>query len=464
MQMAQLDAHMWHLWPLLLGNLLEWYDFCIFGYLTPQISVNFFHGSLTGAWFGFAVAFLARPFGGLVVGWFADRFGRRISVTVTLIGMLVATVAQGILPTSRCCGEAAGTLGLVLLVLFRVIQGFCVGGELVSLVTYLSESASPGRKALATATYPATGAAAFVLASGVAALFERGLSHDQMLSWGWRVPFLLALFPAALGLWGRFHLSESPEFQDLQRRASQGVDSSIGDAQPTLKKDLACSCLSLLDGSGSCFLRTLLIWGGTAAWNGCFFFVVWCTGYLVHRGLAPDMALLTGCLTQLVVVLAVLSCALIGDARFNSDPFCFMLLGAALIAVLGFPMFEQLSRHPQDTSTVLLCLPLGLGIPVGVAVSHLHLFWTNLFPTKFRGTGGGISFNLGMSYIGGTAPLIAQRLLQASPRGPGIYISGLGLVSVVALLSGKLIVACDSDLQIARESDSSEETSVTDGP
>ena len=125
-------------WSLLLGNILEWYEFAIFAFLEPYLQSNFFHGSAITTWLGFASTFLARPFGGLVLGILGDLFGRKVSTFLSILGMLIGTVGQGMVPTYRS-GQICGTIGVVLLVVFRILQGICTGGEIAAVSTYITE-------------------------------------------------------------------------------------------------------------------------------------------------------------------------------------------------------------------------------------------------------------------------------------------------------------------------------------
>lgn len=125
-------------WSLLLGNILEWYEFAIFAFLEPYLQSNFFHGSAITTWLGFASTFLARPFGGLVLGILGDLFGRKVSTFLSILGMLIGTVGQGMVPTYQS-GQICGTIGVVLLVVFRILQGICTGGEIAAVSTYITE-------------------------------------------------------------------------------------------------------------------------------------------------------------------------------------------------------------------------------------------------------------------------------------------------------------------------------------
>jgi len=199
-------------WPVLLGNVLEWYEFAIFAYLSKTMATNFFAGSQLATWAGFSVTFMARPIGGSFLAWVADTCGRRGALLISMLGMLIATVGQGLLPSRLCCGEVAGHFGMVLLLLCRFMQGACAGGEICSIATYCTERAPQSALGFCSSLVCITGSIAFLLASAVTGLCEHNFGPEAMEQWGWRVPFLLSLPPGLVAMWGRRSLVETEEF------------------------------------------------------------------------------------------------------------------------------------------------------------------------------------------------------------------------------------------------------------
>eukprot|EP00439_Symbiodinium_sp_Y106_P045372 s189_g5.t1 len=173
-------------WPLLLGNVLEWYEFCLFSFLEPYFEKNFFRGSAVeawpfereaAAWLGFAITFLGRPFGGLVLGLLGDLFGRKVSTFLSIFGMLLGTVGQGLVPSFKN-GEALGYLGIILLVLLRVVQGISTGGEIAAVPTYLTEVGAKKSLACCIVLIPATSHVGHFLALLVSFAFEESLGEE----------------------------------------------------------------------------------------------------------------------------------------------------------------------------------------------------------------------------------------------------------------------------------------------
>eukprot|EP01134_Creolimax_fragrantissima_P003627 CFRG3627T1 len=203
-------------WFIFVGNILEWYEFSVFGYLVNEIEHNFFKDSGSMAtWSAYAVTFLARPVGALMLGWVADHCGRRTALLISLLGMIISTVGQGCLPTYYCCGEGAGLAGLVLLIIMRVVQGICTGGEIGGVSTYLAEHEDKDVLGMLSATVGMGGAIGFMLSSLVIMILHLALTTDEMLLWGWRIPFLIALIPGVIAMFGRNNLVETDEFLDM---------------------------------------------------------------------------------------------------------------------------------------------------------------------------------------------------------------------------------------------------------
>lgn len=150
-------------WPLLLGNVLEWYEFAIFGFVKPFISENFFQGSSQATWLVFATTFAARPFGGLLLGMLGDLCGRKVSTFASIFGMLIGTVGQGLLPSYRS-GDVAGATGVALLTGLRILQGLSTGGETCGVSTYIVEVGPKSSLGLSSILISITGNLGFLLA------------------------------------------------------------------------------------------------------------------------------------------------------------------------------------------------------------------------------------------------------------------------------------------------------------
>eukprot|EP00439_Symbiodinium_sp_Y106_P020549 s2018_g2.t1 len=239
-------------WPLLLGNTLEWYEFGVYGYVEREISENFFGGSEDGGWFGFAITFVARPMGGFTLGYIADNIGRKLSVNLSLGGMIVATVGQGLLPGKYFLGGAED-LGLVFLICFRALQGLSAGGEIGAVSSYLVEVSPVKTLGMAVCMISVGSQIAWAFASLLVALLSSSLTDQQMLEWGWRIPFLISAIPGAISMWGRNRIPETDTFLEI---GGEGATSRSRFGFFELLKEHR---LSLLVGFGACF-ATATMW------------------------------------------------------------------------------------------------------------------------------------------------------------------------------------------------------------
>src|SRR6188472_2081898 len=196
----------------LIGNVLEWFDFAVYGYFASNIGHQFFPKSdpavqtfLTFA--TFALGFFARPIGSIVLGRVGDRIGRRALLTLSISLMGGATLILGLLPTYEQIGFAAP----VLLMLMRVIQGFSLGGEFTGSMVYTTEGSSPLMRGLVSSSTAAGTTMGFILGSGTAYLINHSLTTDQVNEWGWRVPFIGSIVFMVVGYLLRRGIKETDE-------------------------------------------------------------------------------------------------------------------------------------------------------------------------------------------------------------------------------------------------------------
>ena len=215
-------------WPLLLGNTLEWYEFGVYSYVETQMADNFYHGSNLGAWMGYAVTFVARPLGGIILGIIADHCGRKLSVNLSLAGMIFATVGQGCLP-GQYWGKSFKTLGFVLLMICRCLQGLSAGGEIGAVTAYLMEVSPVKTIGMAVCMISVGSQIASAFASAMIALLNSWLGPELMLVWGWRVPFIFSALPGVLALWGRNRISETEIFLSEVQEHRVGALESVSE-------------------------------------------------------------------------------------------------------------------------------------------------------------------------------------------------------------------------------------------
>src|SRR5213596_425105 len=201
------------------GNVIEWYDFYIFGSLAALLATKFFAGGGSGAALiktvgTFTAGFLIRPFGALVFGRIGDLVGRKYTFLVTLSGMGISTALIGFVPSYAQIGALAG----VLLLLLRLVQGLCLGGEYGGAITYVAEHAPDEKRGYYTGWLQTSPTLGIVLSLAVIVVTRESLGPEAFAAWGWRIPFVLSLFMVAIAIYIRLRLQETPIFQAIKAK------------------------------------------------------------------------------------------------------------------------------------------------------------------------------------------------------------------------------------------------------
>ncbi|CAE8583469.1 unnamed protein product [Polarella glacialis] len=430
-------------WALLLGNMLEWYEFAVYGYLAVYLAQNFFSGSLLATWLGFATTFLARPLGGLFLGSVGDTFGRSASVNISIVGMLVGTVGQGLIPSYLwpvANSTWMGHLGLVLLVLLRILQGLCTGGEISTVSTYITEVGPPKALGRSIAFIAITSNLGLLSARAVVYVMVELLGEEQMMQWGWRIPFLLALLPGLIAMVGRRYLPESEAFLERKAAEQEVAESSSDEGSNTGSSADECSkpqtsTFSVVKVLFRSHPHALLVGIGFTVSYAVFLYggFVWGHSFLKAHGASEETLLLSGVIARLLQCLMALPVGWLADVRGVG---WVTLVGAGAMTVAGVPLWMSLQSNPTDSTVVLVTYGVGYGLLGSLTGTVFYLFVVELFPTALRNMGVGISFNIGFAIFGGFAPFLAQVSLESCWLGPGILYSAGGLVTLVTILWG----------------------------
>lgn len=405
-------------WSLFLGNIVEWYEFGIYGYLAIYLEKNLFQGSKVGVWLGFGLTFLARPLGGMVLGVLGDVLGRSAALNLSIIGMLVGTCGQGLLPTFAN-GEVSGKIGLVLLVFLRILQGLSAAGEISTISAYVTEVAPHRSLGRSISLIFMTINVGFLSASSVVFLTRELVGDESMEAWGWRVPFLFALVPGLIAIWGRRHMPESEVFLEAQEQ-EKGQEEEKG---------------SILGRVFHSYWRNILVGAAGAASVSSVQYVgfIWMDQYLAAQGMSPESRMQVTLMSR---VLMILLCLPVGWLADTQGVAWVLLLGSGLLAVSAVPLFQLIAAYPTDVRVVMLSVGVCFSLASVLCSSTFFLFVTELFPVAVRGAGAGISFNLGFAIFGGLAPVIAQVSLQVTPLGPGLILLAGGAITVLAIAAG----------------------------
>ncbi|NJC82803.1 MFS transporter [Planosporangium mesophilum] len=400
------------------GNMVEWYDFGVYSYIAVTLGRVFFPASsgpvqLLSTFATFAVAFGVRPLGGLFFGPLADRIGRRQVLAVTVIMMAIGTFSIGLLPGYAQIGAWAPALLLVA----RLVQGFSTGGEYGSAMTFLTEHAPDRRRGFQASWLEFGTMAGFVLGAGVVTVLTATLPGRDLLAWGWRVPFLIAGPLGLAGLYLRLKLEETPAYEQLDGRAPQRV---FG-ARRELRRILAQQRRPLLVCVG-----LVLVFNVTS-----YILTSFMPSYLSAGLGLPQPVALTIVLAVMVVLMVLLP--LVGRLSDLVGRRPVLMTGSLLLVAGSVPTFMLITRRTL-TSVFAGCLLLGLIYLCFDSTMPATL--PALFPTDVRSGALSIAYNFSVSLFGGTTPLIATALVQATHNllAPGYYLAVAGLVGAVTVL------------------------------
>ena len=400
------------------GQFIEFYDFALYGVAAAILSQHFFPGdnptaALLATFAAFGAAFVVRPFGGLFFGPLGDRIGRRAVLMITLITIGLATTLIGIMPTY----EQIGILAPIGLVLCRLVQGFSAGGEGVSATSFAFEHAPVQHRGLWIALVMTMTAVPTSFASILFFVLSSNLSDEAFLSWGWRLPFLLALPLALIGYWIRKNTEESSSFLEKQQVDTGAID-LVKDAFRSQWKQM---------------LQVLLVVGLIAL--SFYIFSAYFVSFMqTSIGLEREQALLINTVAVLFTCLVMPSAGFVSD-RIGRRPV--IITGALLLALGSIPAFWLLS-----TGGVVEAFfgQLLFGVCVCILAGGGFVFYVEVFKTSTRLTSAGLSFNIAYAVMGGSAPFVAQALVASTGNvmSPGIYVAVVAAIVTLLIVLTKL--------------------------
>ncbi|MCV7149905.1 MFS transporter [Mycolicibacterium pyrenivorans] len=397
-----------------IGNATEWFDYGLYAYGVTYISAAIFPGDTAEATLfaltTFAVSFLVRPLGGFVWGPLGDRLGRRQILAITIVLMATATFCVGLVPSY----DSIGFWAPVLMVFLRMVQGFSTGGEYGGAATFMAEYA-PARRRGFMGSFLEFGTLAGFSAGALMMLgFSAVLSDDQMGSWGWRLPFLIAAPLGIVGIYLRTRLEDTPVFRELeaQGKEEENVGSEFKDLitrywAPILKLVGLVVALNVVN-------YTLLSYMPT---------------YLEQSiGLSTNFSLVVPIIGMLAMMVFVPFAGHLSD-RVGRKPLWWVSLAGLFVAVV--PMFMLMSTGVVGAIIGFAVLGL-LYVPQLATISAM---FPAMFPTQVRFAGFAIAYNVSTSIFGGTAPAVNEWLVTESGNNlwPAFYMMGAVVVGMIAL-------------------------------
>ncbi len=391
-----------------LGGTLEFYDFVIFGVFANDIADAIFPNptplvSLMVSFAVFAAGYLARPIGGIVLSHFGDRFGRRQVFLLSLFAMSAATLGMGLVPTFAVWGVWAS----ITMVTLRLIQGFCIGGELPGALTYVVETA-PKHAPFVCGVVFACVTLGVAVATGVSIGVRTFLPPGQVAEYGWRIAFILGGLAGLLSFLMRRAMEESPEFARMKALAARHPFREV------------------LQGHRGPVLIGIAALAATGAFNGLFFAHM--PAYLA-RVLAydPREAVVAQTLGVVVHALCILA---IGRLADRIEPYKLLRLGAVALVVLAYPFYAALAAKTVPLTLLLVTA----GVVASLVNGTFACLLTDLFPTRIRFSGVALSFNVAFTLFSGTSPLIATSLVRdlGTPVAPALVMVVCALLTVAA--------------------------------
>jgi MHS family proline/betaine transporter-like MFS transporter len=395
-----------------IGNVLEWFDFLVYGFFAVTIAEVFFPASdptvsLLITFGTFGLAYLVRPLGAIFIGTYTDRAGRKAGLTLSIGLMLIGTTLMVITPGYATISIAAP----IIITVARVLQGFSVGGEFGSAVAFLVEHGGERRGFSASWQWATTGIVSVIVSLFGLALTTL-LSHEQLIDWGWRVPYVFGLLVGPAGLYIRSRIAETPDFLAAEKPPTV----PIGDL---LRRHP---------------VALLLAFGAAIVSNSSYYLLLYVPTYGVKTLHLPAY---TGFAATLLggMILAVFS-VIAGHWSDKIVPRSrIMLIAAWLFLLAAYPCFWLMDAYPSLATAAFAVGFLNL-IKAGYS-GVLPSVMSEQFPVETRAVGVSLSFSMSVTIFGGFAPLVATWLIAQTgdPLSPSYYLMATALLSIIALMA-----------------------------
>jgi MFS transporter, MHS family, proline/betaine transporter len=398
----------------IVGNMLEWYDFALFGFFAREIGTHFFPAhdptaSLLAAFGTFAAGFLMRPVGGALFGWVGDRYGRKQALIWSVLAMAFPSFFIGLLPSAATIGLAAP----ILLLIFRLLQGLAVGGEYMASAVFLVEGAPPGRRGLMGSWGPIGASAGILLGSAAGAIVNGAMSPEQVSAYGWRIPFLVGLAVGLGGLAIRRHYVERVPHQPV--------------AKSPLREAFRTHWGTMLH------LVALVAGGGV----GFYTVLVYASTWLEQTANVPARTALGLNTAAMGLTLLAVPTAGWASDRIGRRPVLAVSAGALML--LAYPCMRLMGTG--EPKAIMLGQGV-LAILIGANLGIMPVTMAELAPWRVRCTVLSVAYNVSIALLGGTTPMVAAWLVARTqaPLAPAVYVAlASGLTFIAALFLPRMV-------------------------
>ena len=402
------------------GNVIEWYDFYIFGSLAAVLSVKFFEKShpvaaLLSTIALFTAGFLVRPLGAFVFGWLGDVVGRKYTFIMTLVGMALGTGAIGLIPTFDQIGLAAAFI----LFFLRMIQGLCLGGQYGGAITYVAEHVSDERRGYYTGWLQTSPTLGIVLSLIVIIAARTYFGNDVFNAWAWRIPFLFSFVLVLIALYMRANFQESPIYAEIKAKGATAKN-------PWREAFLSANIKYVL-------IATVVVLGQGVVWYSGQF---WALYFLQQVSKVDNLT--TAYIVGAGLIIGTPTLILFGWLSDHIGRKPVILGGMLLAAVTYYPLYSWLGSVTQPGNInmpIAIIIVAILVAYVGMVYGPIGAFLAEFFPSRIRYTSVSVPYHIGNGWGGGLVPFITTAAFQATGSLGYALIYPIAVPAVCFLLS-----------------------------
>jgi MFS family permease len=381
------------------GNVIEWYDFYIFGSLAAVLAVKFFSkthpvAALLSTIALFTAGFLIRPLGAFLFGWLGDKVGRKYTFLITLSGMGLGTGAIGLIPTFQSIGLAAAFLLFGL----RMIQGLCLGGEYGGAITYVAEHVSDERRGYYTGWLQTSPTLGIVVALAVVVGTKGYFGADLFDAWAWRMPFLFSFLLVAIAIYIRLQLQETPVFQEIRAKGQMTKN-------PWKEAFLSANFKYVV-------IASIVVIGEGVVWYSGQFWAL----YFLQQVSKVDVVT-SSVIVGTALLIATPTLIIFGRLSDSIGRKPVILAGFLLAAVTYYPLYSWLGEvtHPGAINYPAAILIIVILVSyVGMVYGPIGAFLAEYFPARIRYTSVSVPYHIGNGWGGGLVPFITTAAYQAT--------------------------------------------------